>query len=343
MSAFNTATLLLFPGLGLVALAMGLLSRRYSVSACAVGLTGLLTLTTASTWISSAGSMMPAVGLDKLRSENEKLMSDLDRLNAELRDERKLGTTRAAELEETKAEVERLKDKLGDEHSRATGANARAAGLGEKLSEAERGKAAADSKLTLLEDELRRVKRPPAPPDLEAVRDKLAQGDQRFYATRAERELIPGRRGTWYVVRLLQDGREWSFPDRLFVLSDPAKIKTSMAHLRDDVLDPLSKAGKHWRLFVRGAADARRVAGPVARELSYLPPLPDGTHASEPRVKRVIVSVQNEDLPTLRADWLRQIARQALGAIVSRDIHILENPPRQEHGRTAELVLVVEW
>ena len=50
MSAFNTATLLLFTGLGLVALAIGLLSRRYSAIALAVGLTGLLTLTTVSTW-----------------------------------------------------------------------------------------------------------------------------------------------------------------------------------------------------------------------------------------------------------------------------------------------------
>ena len=41
--------------LGLVALAIRLLSRRYSASALAVGLTGLLALTTASTWRSSSG------------------------------------------------------------------------------------------------------------------------------------------------------------------------------------------------------------------------------------------------------------------------------------------------
>jgi hypothetical protein len=111
-------------------------------------------------------------------------------------------------------------------------------------------------------------------------------------------------------VHLLQGGRDWNFADRQFVLSDSTEIKASMAHLRDDVLVPLSQAGKYWRLFVRGTADARRVAGPVGRELSYLPRLPDGTHASEPRGKRVTVPVQNEDLPTLRADWLREIVRQ---------------------------------
>jgi hypothetical protein len=40
---------------------------------------------------------------------------------------------------------------------------------------------------------------------------------------------------------------------------------------------------------------------------------------------------------------LREIVRPALGADVSGDIDILENPPQQEHGRTAELVLFVEW
>jgi hypothetical protein len=116
-----------------------------------------------------------------------------------------------------------------------------------------------------------------------------------------------------------------------------------MVHLRDDVLVPLSQAGKYWRLFVRGAADVRPVGGPAARELSYLPRLPDGTHNPEPKVKQVTVPIQNADLPNLRADWLREIIRPALGALVSGDIDILENPPQQEHERTAELVLFVEW
>lgn len=335
MSAFNTAILLLFPGLGLVALAIGLLSRRYSASALAVGLTGLLTLTTASTWISSAGPMTDTTQPTKLMSDN-------------------------GELKETKAEVERLVGELHDERSRnadsqrsaadadrrATAATARATGLEEKVREARHGKAEAERKVAFVEAELRDVPpTPPSPrpPDLQIVRGKLADGDRPFYATQEERELIPGRRGTWYVVRLLQGGRDWNFADRQFVLSDSTEIKASMVHLRDEVLVPLSQAGKYWRLFVRGAADARRVAGPVGRELSYLPRLSDGTHASESRGKRVTVPVLNEDLPTLRADWLREIVRPTLGAVVSGDIDILENPPQQEHERTAELVLFVEW
>ena len=92
MSAFNTATVLLFPGIGLVALAIGLLSRRYSASAFTVCLIGLLTLTTASTWISSAGPITDT-------TQPSKLMSD------------------DAELKEIKAEVERLVGELHDERS----------------------------------------------------------------------------------------------------------------------------------------------------------------------------------------------------------------------------------
>jgi hypothetical protein len=325
MSAFNTAILLLFPGLGIVALAIGLLSRRYSASALVVGLTGLLTLTTASTWISSAGPMSDS-------AERREAKAEVERLVGELHDERS-----------SRANSQRS---VADADRRANVATARTTELEEKIREAQHGKSEAERRVALLEAKLRDVQPTPSlprPPDLQIVRRKLTDGDRPFYATQEERELIPGRRGTWYVVRLLQGGRDWSFADRQFVLSDSTEIKASMVHLRDDVLVPLSQAGKYWRLFVRGTADARRVAGPVGRELSYLPRLRDGTHASEPRGKRVTVPVQNEDLPTLRADWLREIVRPALGAVLSGDIDILENPPQQEHGRTAELVLFVEW
>jgi hypothetical protein len=251
-----------------------------------------------------------------------------------------------AELKETNAEVERLVGELSDERRKATAATASATELEEKVRAAQDGKAEAERKVALLEAKLRDVQATPPSPrpvDLQMIRRKLADGDRPFYSTEEERELIAGRKGTWYVVRLLQGGKDWNFADRQFVLSDSTEIKASIVHLRADVLVPLSQAGKYWRLFVRGAADPRRVAGPVGRDLAYLPRLPDGTYASEPRSDRVNILAKNDDLPTLRADWLREIVRSVLGDIVSGDIDILENPPQQEHGRTAELVLFVEW
>jgi hypothetical protein len=118
MSAFNPATLLLFPGLGLVALAIGLLSRRYTASALAIGLIGLLTLTTASTWISSAGSM----------SDNAELMqrnAEMERLVGELHDEK----IRRADSQRSDADADR----------RVNAATARSTELEEQIREAQLG------------------------------------------------------------------------------------------------------------------------------------------------------------------------------------------------------------
>ena len=360
MPAFNPATLLLFPGLGLAALAIGLLVRRYSASALVIGLTGLLALASASTWIAAAGPMADVTQLDKIVTDNAELKKTIARQQAELEDARRRAKAEPDERQPPNAEVERLVGELRAEQSKRTEAErdaadadrkaavstAKVAELDEDLRKAQIDKVDAERNAALLEEKLQGAQpapTPPTPPDLASIRRRLTDGEPPYYATREERELIPGWRGTWYVVRLLQSGKDWSFADREFVMADAMEIKASAVRLRDDVLLPLSQAGLHWRLFVRGAADARRVAGPVGRELFYLPLLPDGTHASEPRGKRVTVSVQNEDLPTLRADWLREIVGPALGAVLSGDIDILENPPQQEHGRTAELVLFVEW
>jgi hypothetical protein len=336
MFAYNTPTLLLFPGLGFVALAIGLLARRYSASAFAVGLAGLLALTMASTWISSARPVTDTTQPSKPKSDNAEpteTKSEVKRLVGELHDER----SRRADSERSAADADR----------RAIAETARATELEEKVRKALHGKAKAERRVVFLQAKLRNVQPtppPPSPPDPQIIRRKLADGDRLFYATQEVSELMPGKKGTWYVVRLLQGGRDWNFADRVFVLSDSTEIKASMVHLRDNVLVPLSQAKKSWRLFVRGAADPRRIGlGPVGRELFYLPRSRDGTYASEPKGKRVTVPIQNDDLPTLRADWLREIVRPVLDAVMSVDIDILENPPQEKHGRTAELVLFVEW
>ena len=325
MSAFNTASLLLFPGLALVALAIGLLVRRYSAAALAVGLTGLLTLAIASTWITTAGPI-------KEPNERQPPNGDVERMAGELLTEQ----NKRAEALRNAAEADR----------KAAAAAARGAELDGKVREAIKGQGEAERRAAILEDKLRGAQSAPplpAPPDLTNVRRKLIEGDRPYYSTQEERELIPGRRGAWYVIRLLRGGKGWTFDDRQFVIADAIEIKASAARLRDDILIPLSQGGRHWRLFVRGSADVRRIAGSVGRELTFLPRLSDGTHSPEPRGKRVTVPVQNEELPTLRADWLREIVKPVLGVVATSEIEVLENPPQPGHGRTAELVLFVEW
>jgi len=357
MSAYQTTTLLLFPGLGLVALAIGLLSRRYSVSALIAGLAGLLTLATASTWITAAGPRTYTAQIDTLLAEMEKSKTTIAQQRAELEatvnrlgeptskpspSETRLPT---AELERLKAELKSEKGKNADAVRNAAEADRRASAETARAADLAKQLRAAEDRVVYLERP-QGIQPPPLAakqPDLASLRRNLADGNPLYYATQKERALIPGKKGAWYVVRLLQGGQDWNFGDRQFVLTDATQIKASAANLRDEVLLPLSQAGKHWRLFARGTADPRRITGPVGRELAILPRLSDETHSPAPRGWQVTVHVENEELPTLRADWLREIVRPLLAVAGASEIEILENPPQPGHGRTAELVLFVEW
>lgn len=363
MSASTTVSLLLFPGLALVALSIGLLARRYSAPALVVGLTGLVTLATASTWIIATRPTTEAPPLDKpvIDTALPKVVVPAPEPKGD--DARPRGPSPPAsppEAQRPNANVERLEKELqaerekraaaettsADADRRAADAATRAAELVDKLSKTQKGIDEAERKASILEDRLRGAVPAPPPPrplDLASIRRKLVDGDQRYFTAHEERELISGKSGSWYVIRLLDGGKDWGFADRQFVLADATEIKKSTVRLRDDVLAPLTQAGQNWRLFVRGSADVRPVAGPVRRDLSYLPRLPDETYAQQPTSKQVSLPVRNEDLPTLRADWLREIVRPVLGSVAMADIELFENPPRPGHGRTAELVLFVEW
>lgn len=365
MSAFNTATLFLFAGVSLVALAIGFLSRRYSSPAFLVGLAGLLALTTATTWITVAVPITNAVQPKKDMEDDggqSKALVTSGIAKGEARATARMPASKEAPAErpEPSAEVGRLVAELklesskraeieraaSDAEKRAAAATARVAELDNKIREAQLAREEAERRAASSEAKLRQIPptpTPPKPPDLTAIRKMLTEGNVPFYTASEERSLLPGKTGNWYVVSLLQSGRPLSFADRQFVLTDPSEIKAGVVRLRDEVLAPLSQAKKHWRMFVRGAADTRRVTGPVGRDLSYLPALPNGMYASDPRGKRISVPIQNEDLPTLRADWLRDILRAVLGSALAGDIDILENPPQQDHGKTAELVIFVEW
>ena len=361
MYAFNTAALLLFPGLGLAALAIGLLARRYSASALTVGLTGLLALTTASTWITTAGPVGgPQVGKPETVKPKEKTGNQEGGPDDASKRGPEPATKSEPELKQALAEKMQLTATLQAEQNKradaeragreaertAAAAAARAAELEAKVREAQHSKAEAEREARRLQDELTKVRPappPPIPPDPGGIRRKLVEGDRRHYTTRDEHDLLPGREGAWYVVRLLKDGATWEFADRQFVLADATEINASAARLRDDVLHPLSELKKPWWLYVRGYADARRVTGPTGREVSYLPRAAGNTHSPEARGKRVVVPVQIDDLPMLGADWLREIVRTVIAAAGADEIAILENPPQQTHGRTAELVLFVAW
>lgn len=372
MSAFDTAPLLIFSGVGLVALAIGLLSRRYSLAALAVALAGLFAITTGSTWITTAGPIKvaskptepAALATPDLPLTTPNPPAGPEAPGAAIAEPPAAVQRAIAEIEGLKGALARERaaraeadEKTIDAEKRFATAAEKVALLDEQFAQADRERRETLEKNVADAREIENLKkalekaesaRPPVPPlpatpAPDDTRRKLEDGDTQHYATKPERELISGLKGAWYSIQLRQAGESWTFDDRQFVLADATEIKSSASRLRDDVLLPLSQAKKNWRLFVRGAADARPVSGPVGREIAYLPRLTDGTHAPNPTPHRVIVAVQNQELPTLRADWLREMIRPLLATVTTGEIDILENPPQPGHDRTAELVLFVEW
>ncbi len=371
MSAFDTATFLLFPGIGLICLALALLVRRYSASALAVGLTGLLTLTAASTWIAAARPMVNETQRNSLTAPDDALKYAMERLkvdNAHKLKAEQQGrvyaerramsaesqaealTAKYADLERALRKMEKAETEAKRNSSfqirRLSNSVAEIKKLNEAIRKANEGKREALSRVAALEKQLQSSRvAPPAPsmPDAAAIRRKLETPNSHYFVLKKDQALIAGRKGEWYVVRLLRAGGEWQFADRQFALPDASELKANAKRFRTDILAPLSRTGKRWTLFVRGSADGRRVAGPVRRVLPYLPLLPNGTYSPKATSKRLAIPVQNEHLPMLRADWLRKIVQSALSPMKATDIAILENPPQPGNSRMAELVMVVEW
>jgi outer membrane protein OmpA-like peptidoglycan-associated protein len=141
MTAFNAATIVVFASLGLVALALGLLVRRYSGSALATGLAGLLALTTALTWMTYAGPEIPAQAMNNPKPEiaagNKELQSSRERIQ-EL--EKRVAANKA-ENDQIRTGLSTAQARLGDAQQEAAKAKAEAGRLAEAL-QAEQSKLA---------------------------------------------------------------------------------------------------------------------------------------------------------------------------------------------------------
>jgi hypothetical protein len=351
VTASTIAAVVVFAGLGLVALALGLLVRRYSGHALASGLVGLLALTTASTWIIYSRRDTDVRVINKLKGEIAALNKELQGL----REQRQEQENRVAA---SQAANDQIRTDRNTAHAR----------LGEAQQEIERSKAASEqlrvdlqegrAKIAVLERKLFDAQRPqpptpqaaPSGADSADVRRKLdSRVDTPFYTFQPieQRTLVAGLTGSWYVIRPKLGGKSFVFADGQFRLPGGVQELTeSVLQLREDVLTPIRQVAKGLRLFLRGAADYRRLLGAPkeldARELRILPRLPDGTYGAIPRRPPHPAHLRNEDLPNLRADWLSQHIRSVL-SLESADIAILENPPATGHERTVDIILYVEW
>jgi hypothetical protein len=358
-SADTIATVVVFTSLGLVALALVLLVRRYSASAFVIGLVGLLALTTSATWFASAESGVDPQVLDSLKTELATEKKGLQKSRERIREIEKRETDQIARA--LAAEAQRNKAQREAERERAKAKAMKTALLAE---EAEHAKSI--SKVAELENKLLGTtpqqlplsqmpgspQEPGSPNKPGILSRKFANSfGTPFYTLQPlERSLISGLTGSWYVVRLKIGGNPIDFADGKFRMPEAVQqVQDSALQLQKDVLIPIKQAAKSTRLFLRGGADSRRLLGSTerpdarVREPGILRRLPDGTYEADARCLPKAAHIRNVDLPNLRADWLRQQIRHAVPALGSANIDIMENPPSPDHDRTVDLILYVEW
>jgi hypothetical protein len=375
VTAFNTATMVLFASLGLVALALMLLVRRYSATALTIGLAGLLAITTVSTWITYATPENDVQVVDHLKEEIANLKAQIAAGNKELqsshertRELEKRVDARQAEIDQVRTDLAATRTQLDDARQDAAKARdetgqlkgsleaeqAKRAELEMKLSELEKKRSELEKKLS---EHVSSHSSAPMPPHSlvttvgpGTVRRMLADRlDTPFYTSQPleQHSLVAGLIGSWYVMRLKRGGKPFVFPDGQFRIPEAVlEVKESALQLQKDVLGPVAQVAKNKRLFLRGGADYRRLVSapeaPAVHELLILPRLSDDSYGRVPGRVRSTVRVRNRDLPNLRADWLRQNIRRVLTP-GSADIQILQNPPAADQERTVDLILYVEW
>jgi hypothetical protein len=322
--------MVIFTGLGLVALALGLLVRRYSASAFTIGLIGILVLTTALTWMTYAGPELDAQPIDKRKVESAAV-------EAELRRTRERNQELEKRDEDHRAEIDLIQTKLAaakNEHQ-----------------EAQQRADEAKVDLNRLEAELQEAKERIAKLEKKGAEQLAERLDTPFYTSEPleHRTFVCGLTGSWYIIRLKLQGKPFIFADGQFRMPEEAvkEIKESAGILQRDVLTPIERVAKRTRVFLRGGADPRPLTGTKEsqqdfRELWVLPRKPDGTctYKTDPQRRPQPIPIRNADLPNLRADRLRQYIQPVL---VSADISLLENVPAPGQERTVDLFLYVEW
>jgi hypothetical protein len=353
MSAFGSASALVFASLGVVAVALALLARSYSVRAMVTGLVGLLALAAASTWLILTGPQAASPVVAKLNS-------DLETKSQELQQVLKLNADLATKTKELENALDVLKARptgpaqtlvpeiLAPDPAHSTPASKprgddRAPGVpSQNPDTAKLQTEVADLKARIAQAERR-----------ERQRVRLTRRiDTPFYILTPldGPHLVSGEPGTWYRIRLKVDGMPFVFADRQFrALTAANALIASMERVIAEELAPIAELSSKRRLFLRGGADPRAVLGPAEsppnRELQVLPRLPEGTYASTPQPRLAGNPIRNEDLPSLRADWLREQIRPLLEPLhlATTDVGILDNPPAEGQERTAEVIWYVEW
>jgi hypothetical protein len=166
----------------------------------------------------------------------------------------------------------------------------------------------------------------------------------------SDRELIAGKTGTYFSVRLKDEatGAQFIFPKgRYTIPTSEAAIRNAADQFARHIVHGLNGAAD-YQVFIRGGADAEPLVGagelsPEYSTTAYRPIANDGKYAADVAEQSFREPINNNDLPLLRAAYFRSVLGNKL---TPQQLDILYNMPSKqlaEEHRSVELVLYVNW
>ncbi len=185
------------------------------------------------------------------------------------------------------------------------------------------------------------------------LRDSLAYGvetenyDVQVYP---DNQLVGGRKGKYYVVDIKDaaSGIKFKFDAGRYSLARSSRsFRESLGTFMREVVTKL-EGSVAYNLYVRGSADAASYRGLPEKGyeftgVTYLKAVDQGRYSSQSNRRDIGRTIRNEDLPFLRAEFLRSIVA---------DVYPVK-PPKVLEGkvtrgvdaadRNAELIMFVEW
>jgi hypothetical protein len=196
----------------------------------------------------------------------------------------------------------------------------------------------------------------PAPqptPELAQLKDKLGARlstpsyDVEVYP---DKEMIKGRQGRYYVVDLKNatSGIRYFFAGGKYTLGlGNAEFRTSLNTFIGDILGKFE--GKvRYDVFVRGNADGKPYQGAFEpgfefHTIKYVRSLGNDKFGLDTSERSIGQSVQNEDLPDLRAAFMQKVITEAYPLKPPTILQGTVTGKTDDRDRNAELILYVDW
>lgn len=189
--------------------------------------------------------------------------------------------------------------------------------------------------------------------ELRDLKERMAYGystDDYNVEVFPDNEMIKGKKGSYYVIDLkdAEGGAKFGFAAGKYTLDrSDKKFRKALSVFMRDVAEKL-EGNIDYQLMVRGSADAAAYRGLQNkdyqyREISYLPEVGEGRYLTTETVRQVEVKIVNEDLPFLRAKYLKELVGDVYPTSVANILEGQITSKVNKRDRNAELLLFVNW